>query len=196
MAITGASGAIYGIKLVQQLAGLNYEVELTISEPASQIINHELGMKINLEKFDPACFCQKGALRYYHYTDLMAPISSGSYRTLGMVVSPCSMATLGGIASGTSRNLIERAADVHLKERRPLILVLRETPFNAVHIANMLKAAEAGAIIMPAAPSFYHKPKSVEELVDFFLVRVLDQLGIESSDKGRWGRTETTNSHE
>ena len=170
--VTGASGAVYALKLLEALrdAG-DVEVHLVVSDAARDIVRWELGVDVGeLERL---------AHRTYGYNELSAPIASGSFRSDGMVVIPCSMKTLAGIAHGYSDNLILRAADVTLKMRRPLILVVRETPYSIVHIRNMLAAAEAGAVIVPASPAFYHKPRSIDDLVGYVVGRVLELLGIE-----------------
>jgi len=130
---------------------------------------------------------EPGAIRYYHYRDYTAPIASGSFLTEGMVICPCSLGTLSAIVQGTSSNLIHRAAEVHLKERRKLILVPRETPLSIVHLDNMRRAAEAGAVILPAMPGFYHGVTSIQDLVDFVVARICDQLGILNALVRRWG---------
>jgi 4-hydroxy-3-polyprenylbenzoate decarboxylase len=130
---------------------------------------------------------EPGAIRYYHYRDYTAPIASGSFLTEGMVICPCSLGTLSAIVQGTSSNLIHRAAEVHLKERRKLILVPRETPLSIVHLENMRRAAEAGAVILPAMPGFYHGVTSIQDLVDFVVARICDQLGILNALVRRWG---------
>ncbi|MCL6472360.1 MAG: UbiX family flavin prenyltransferase [Firmicutes bacterium] len=193
VAITGASGSIYGKRLLQVLLEQDYNVSLIISEPGKLVIKHELGFSFNednasaeiagwLDRLDVA-----HRLKYYSDNDLMAPICSGSHVSSGMVVIPCSMATLGAIANGISSSLIERAADVMLKESRRLIIVPRETPLNRIHLANLLKAEEAGAKIVPAMPAFYNSPKTIEDIVDFVVGKVLDQLGVEHNLFTRWG---------
>src|SRR5207248_2576379 len=139
--------------------------------------------------FDPAVFgdIEAGRIRYHHHADFSAGIASGSFPTAGMVVAPCSMGTLASIAHGISMNLITRAADVHLKERRKLILVPRETPLSLVHIENMLAATRAGAVVLPAMPGWYHRPRSLDDLIDFVVARICDQLGVEPGRARRWG---------
>jgi flavin prenyltransferase len=194
VAITGASGAIYGVRLLEVLLESNYEIHLIISPSGAAVVQQELGRSIDLESFDPKTLLPpsqienaEGRLRYHHYQNFMAAPASGSFLTGGMVICPCSGSTLSGIAHGASNNLIQRAADVHLKERRKLVLVPRETPLSLIHIDNMRRAAEAGAIILPAMPGWYHGVKSVQDLVDFVVARILDQLGIEHGLMPRWG---------
>ena len=178
IAMTGASGVIYGKRLLEVLHNKKVETHLVISEAAEKIIAHELGTtKESLEKL---------ADHFYEVDDWSSPIVSGSFETDGMVIVPCSMKTLAGIASGFAENVILRAADVMLKEKRKLILVPRETPLNSIHLRNMLELANQGAIIIPSMPAFYHKPKSVEALVDFVVGRILDVLGLEHNLYMRW----------
>src|SRR5207248_10808988 len=151
-----------------------------------------LARSINLDRFDPisllpAADLAAKQLRYHHYTDYFSPLASGSFLTGGSVGCPCSGSTLSGIAHGASNNLIQRAADVHLKERRKLILVPRETPLSLIQLDNMRRAAEAGAVILPAMPGWYHGVKSVQDLVDFVVARILDQLGVPHDLMSRWG---------
>jgi flavin prenyltransferase len=196
VAITGASGAIYGSRLLEVLLELGREVHLIVSPSGAAVVQQEMGRVIDLNAFDPQTIVSasavekaKGRLHYHHYQNFMAAPASGSFLTGGMVVCPCSGSTLSGIAQGSSNNLIQRAADVHLKERRKLILVPRETPLSLIHIENMRRAAEAGAIILPAMPGWYHGVKTVQDLVDFVVARILDQLGIEHRLMQRWGTT-------
>jgi len=219
VAMTGASGSIYAIRLLEVLLVTGHTVHLTMSSSAATVLDKELGLKVNLEKFDrkqllpseaemaqdPALqglkqlrsgssdlssiFSEvpKGKIVYHHHGDFMAGIASGSFLTAGMVICPCSMGTLASIAGGHSENLIQRAADVHLKERRKLILVPRETPLSTIQLGNMLKLSEAGATIMPAMPGFYHGPRSIQDLVDFVVGRICDHLGIAHKLFHRWG---------
>jgi 4-hydroxy-3-polyprenylbenzoate decarboxylase len=129
----------------------------------------------------------RGELVYHHYQNLMAPVASGSFLTAGMVICPCSASTLGAVVHGTGENLIHRAASVHLKERRRLVVVPRETPLSTIHLENMRRAAEAGAVVLPAMPGFYHGVQSIRDLVDFIVARICDQLGVENSLMRRWG---------
>ncbi len=195
LAITGASGAAYAVRLLDMLLAAGSEVHLTISPAGQAVIEHELGLKVNLEAFrasdlvasDRGAASSKGDVRYHHYQDLMAPIASGSFLTGGMVVCPCSGGTLAAIAHSMGTNLIHRAAEVHLKERRKLILVPRETPLSLPQLDNMKRATEAGAVVLPASPGFYHGPKSISDLVDFVVARICDQLGVEHTLMRRWG---------
>ncbi|MFP6588728.1 MAG: flavin prenyltransferase UbiX [Pirellulaceae bacterium] len=214
IAISGASGAVYSVRLLQQLARAGIDVELTISDAGRQVIKQELEIDVDLEQLDLSALLQVEcvaltpielpsleSIRYYHYRDLMSPMASGSHRTEAMVICPCSGATLGNIANGTSSNLIQRAADVHLKERRRLLLVTRETPLSSIHIENMRRVTQAGAIVLPASPGWYQGVTELSDLVDFMVARILDQLGCENDLMGRWGDQavdcdETLNSEE
>lgn len=186
LAITGASGAAYAVRLLDVLLEARRTVYLTISPSGATVLKEELGITVDLDSENPL---QKksGELKYCHYQDLMSPIASGSFLTEGMVVCPCSGSTLGAIAHSIGSNLIHRAAEVHLKERRKLILVPRETPLSLPQIDNMRKATEAGAVVLPASPGFYHGPKSIDDLVDFVVARICDQLGVEQTLAKRWG---------
>jgi len=178
--ITGATGVIYGIKLLEALKQKeNIETHLIISEWSAK----------NIELETNYCLDDVLELADYNYdnNNLAAKISSGSFRSSGMIVIPCSMKTLSAISSGFAYNLIARVADVMLKEHHPLILVPRETPLNVIHLENMNKLARIGVHIMPPMPSFYHKPKTIDDLLDHFTGRVLDLIGIEHEMKGRWG---------
>jgi polyprenyl P-hydroxybenzoate/phenylacrylic acid decarboxylase-like protein len=178
LGITGASGVIYGIKTLEALSERNAEVHLILSDVAEKIIAHETPYKIP--------YLKKLASKSYDNSDLFGAPASGSVLFDGMVIAPCSMKTLASVSSGYTDNLISRAADVCLKEKRKLILVPRETPLSIVHIKNMLSAAEAGAMILPAMPAFYHKPDSVEEFVNYIVCRILDALEIENKICRRW----------
>ncbi len=182
MGITGASGVIYGVRFLEAIRhyASDSEVHLVISNAAVRILRHELGLDRE--------YIARLADRVYGEDELDAPIASGSFRHDGMVIIPCSMKTLASIAHGIADNLITRAADVALKERRKLILVIRETPLNLVHIRNMELVTLAGAIVMPASPAFYHRPRSIDDLVNFIVGRVLDLLGIENDLYSRWGQ--------
>jgi len=187
LALTGASGVLYGRSTLQALAAENVEIWLSISDAARLIVRDEL--KVNLDERNPDIEKLAGVkgVKYVPPHALDAVIASGSFPVDGMAIVPCSMSTLGAIASGHGTNVIHRAADVALKERRPLVLVPRETPFSAIHLENMLRLARAGATILPASPGFYHGPESVEDLVDFVVSRVLDALGIDNALIRRWG---------
>ena len=191
LAITGASGVIYGQRLLEVLLQDGHEVHLTISPSGTQVITQELGREVDLERFrlesllDVTSF--PGKVHYHHYTDFMAPIASGSHLTRGMVICPCSGSTLSAVVYASGSNLIQRAADVHLKERRKLVLVPRETPLSVRQLDNMKKACEAGAIVLPASPGWYHGVDSTQDLVDFIVARILDQLEIPRTLIKRWG---------
>jgi flavin prenyltransferase len=221
VAITGASGATYALRLLEVLSAAGCDVHLTISAAAQTVLKQELDLSVDLDDFKPKSLAldmgespkdrklqnirtiagissessnvlavgtgEPGKLHYYHYRDMSAPIASGSFLTDGMVVCPCSSGTLSAIVYGTSSNLIHRAADVHLKERRKVILVPRETPLSIVMLNNLRLAAEAGAVILPAMPGFYHGVKTVRDLVDFIVARICDQLGIGNTLMHRWG---------
>jgi len=192
LAMTGASGAPYAVRLLQVVCRAGRTVHLTISTSGAQVLAEETGLSVALKRFDPAPFGDLGPGRviYHHQADFGAGIASGSVRTAGMVVSPCSMSTLAAIAHGITTNLVTRAADVHLKERRKLILVPRETPLSLVHLENMTAVTRAGAIVLPAMPGWYHRPGSLADLVDFVVARICDQLGVEADLSSRWGRAD------
>lgn len=177
--ISGGSGVLLGIRLLEFLKGTDYETYLVITKPAESIILHETEYSVEDVK--------KLATRAYDNSDFFAPFASGSFKTSGMVIIPCSMKTLAGIASGYSDNLLLRAADVCLKERRKLVLVTRETPLSYIHIKNMSKVTKAGAIVVPPVLSFYSKPKNVDDMIIFVLGKVLDVLGVENELYERWG---------
>ena len=185
--ITGASGAPYAVRLLQALTEAHRPVSLIISKYGMRLLATESGIE-SMDGLRDAVGIDAWAsyVQIFSNDDRGAPPASGSARTAGMVVCPCSMGTLSAIAVGASRSLIERAADVTLKERRKLILVPRETPLSAIHLGNMLRLARAGAVVMPAAPGFYHRPREVSDLVDFVVARILDQLGVEQKLVARW----------
>lgn len=191
VSITGASGVIYGVSLLKELLHRPYEITVIISKTGREVMAHEMKfqgnfayyLKEQLEEFRHP----KSRLIQCEPDSLFASAASGSYKHDGMVIVPCTMKTLAAVASGHSGNLITRAADVCLKERRPLILVPRETPYNIIHMENMLKAANAGALILPPTPAFYFHPQSVDEIVDFVVGRILDHLGVEHSLVKEWG---------
>jgi 4-hydroxy-3-polyprenylbenzoate decarboxylase len=176
--ISGASGAIYGVRLLQLLRGADVETHLVVSRSAEITLAHETGCKL----------ADLRALAHTHYanTDIGAAISSGSYPTLGMIVAPCSMRSLSEIATGTTSSLLTRAADVVLKERRRLVLMVRETPLHTGHLRSMVAASEIGAVIAPPVPAFYARPASLDEMVNHTLGRVLDLFGIEVGTVRRW----------
>jgi len=183
--ITGASGAVYGIRMLEVLKEAGVETHLVVSKWAEETIKLETARTISEVR--------KLATHWYDESDLAAPISSGSLKSLGMVVVPCSVRTLSSIANGFSHNLIARAADVTLKERRRLVLVVRETPLSSIHLENMLRVTRAGAIVMPPNPAFYMKPASLDDLVDCFVGRVLDLFGVEHGLRCRWQAPLTRN---
>ena len=193
LGITGASGAVYATRLLEILLRTGRRVHLTISPAGVEVLKTELGLAVDLENSTPrqlglpAERVEPGTLAYHHYRDYSAPIASGSFLTAGMVICPCSMGTLASVANGLSTNLIQRAADVHLKERRKLIVVPRETPLGSIALENMKRLSDAGAVVLAAMPGFYHQPKSIGDLVDFVVGRILDQLGVEKNLIPRWG---------
>jgi len=221
VAITGASGAAYAVRLVEVLLSAGCDVHLTISAAAQTVLKQELNLSVDLENFQPSSLRldvgqsvqdpklrrirelagisseastvlaipigSPGELHYHHYRDMQAPIASGSFLTDGMVICPCSGGTLSAIVHGTSANLIHRAAEVHLKERRKLILVPRETPLSLPQLENMRRAVKAGAVLLPAMPGFYHGVKGVQDLIDFLVSRICDQLAVPNELIHRWG---------
>ena len=178
--ISGASGFTYGVRLLQMLAELDIETHLTISRSAALTMAHETDYKLS----------DVTALADFTYRcdDMAAAISSGSFRTLGMIVAPCSMKTLAEISSGMSSSLISRAADVTLKERRPLVLLARETPYTLAHLRNMTAITEMGGIIAPPVPAFYARPATLNQMIDHTIGRVLDLFGLEAGTVRRWGK--------
>lgn len=185
--ITGASGAPYAVRLLQALTAAHRSVSLIVSKYGLRLLATEAGIE-SMDALRDAVGIDAWAsyVEVFSNDDRGAAPGSGSALTAGMIVCPCSMGTLSAIAVGASRSLIERAADVTLKERRKLILVPRETPLSAIHLGNMLRLSRAGAVILPAAPGFYHRPKQVSDLVDFVVARMLDQLGVEQKLVTRW----------
>ena len=187
VAMTGASGSPYGVRLLEVLLRApGRTVHLTLS-PArrAEVLEHEMDRTVNLARFEPRTLLGNQAdtlpldhLHYHDYRDFKAGIASGSFLTGGMVICPCSMGTAAAVAHGLSQNLIHRAADVHLKEKRKLILVPRETPLHLVQLRNLATCAEAGAVVLPAMPAFYTKPQSLQDVVDFIVGRICDQLGV------------------
>lgn len=182
--ITGASGAPYAVRLLRALNESGTPVRLIVSGYGMRLLAEESG----IDGVDAlrAATGDWSRVEFYDALDRGATPASGSAPSAGMVVCPCSMGTLASIAAGTSRNLVERSADVALKERRPLILVPRETPLSLIHLENMTRLTRAGATIMPAAPGFYHRPKSIDDMVDFVAARILDHLGVEHAIGKRW----------
>lgn len=186
VAITGATGAIYAERLLRALKGAKERVCLTISGPGMRVVYDELGWVLTGDQKEVerslrnylGYHAMDEDFSYYDWQDIGCELASGSFPTKGMLVVPCSMATLAGIANGVSRNLIERAADVTLKERRPLVLVPRETPLNPIHLRNMLKLAKIGVHIVPPMPAFYFGPRTLDDIVDFFIERLLGLIGV------------------
>lgn len=220
LAITGASGAVYAVRLLETLLGTGRDVYLTISPSGAAVMEQELGIRLELTNLQPetaldearlrdahaairrlldrpgaaaevhdvdAGRLSRGRVRYCHHQDLLSPIASGSFLTAGMVVCPCSGSTLAGIANATGGDLVHRAAEVHLKERRTLVLVPRETPLSLPQIENMWRVTQAGAVVLPASPGFYHGVEAVADLVNFVVARICDQLGVENELIRRWG---------
>jgi len=205
VAFSGASGAVYGVRLVQVLLQAGQQVHLMISPAAKAVLQQELSLEVDLKQFaaeqlfdvacsellksvlDPIDDTSFDALIYHHYEDWNAPPASGSFRSGGMVVCPCSATTLSGIAHAQAGNLIQRAAEVQLKERRKLILVPRETPLSTLQLDNMHRVSAAGAVVLPASPGWYHGVSSLRDLVDFIVARICDQLGVEVELIRRWG---------
>ncbi|HEY9382909.1 MAG TPA: flavin prenyltransferase UbiX [Gemmatimonadales bacterium] len=185
LAITGASGAPYGVRLLEVLAREGVPLWLIVSSHGWRLLKQECGIG-SLPRLKRATGGDWQSVTRFSDEDRGAKPASGSQQTSGMVVCPCSMGTVSAIAQGSSRSLVERAADVTLKERRPLILVPRETPLSLVHLRNLTAATEAGATVLPAAPGFYHRPTRIDELVDFVVQRVLDQLGLDIQLGRRW----------
>ena len=193
LALTGASGAVYGLRLVEELLRSGARVSLLISAAGFAVLKQECGLDwggsgVTLpEELCRHFGCDAAALSYFAGDDFWAPIASGSSAPDAMIVAPCSMGTLSRISSGNSGNLLERAADVMLKEGRPLVLVPRETPLNAIHLEHMLKLARLGVRLVPAMPAFYQKPQTLDDLVDFVVGKVLDSIGVEHALFRRWG---------
>ncbi len=205
LGITGASGAVYGFTLLKFFLDSGYKVDLVLSDNALKVAKQELDLELNGLSLDStkqkileylfgnqaSAFNEQGskqeeALTLWSADNVAASISSGSYKTQGMIIAPCSMGTIANIAAGTSNNLIARAADVCLKERRKLVILARETPFSNIHLRNMLSLSEMGAVILPAAPGFYHKPQTIQDQINFVLGKTLDVLGIENEMFTRW----------
>lgn len=195
LGISGASGAVYGFSFLKFFLQNNFKVDLVLSKNAVEVALHELELNLKglnltqsketiLEVLNCGDFTEN--LTLWDEANIAANISSGSYKTQGMIIAPCSMGTLANIAAGTSNNLLARAADVTLKERRKLILVVRETPLNTIHLRNMCSLSEIGAVILPAAPGFYQKPKTIQDQVNFILGKTLDVVGIDNELFKRW----------
>jgi 4-hydroxy-3-polyprenylbenzoate decarboxylase len=192
VAITGASGAAYGIRLVEVLLAAGREIHLTVSPSGQAVFATETDRRLDLDRFDLAALLGKapptaGRCTYHHYKNLMAPIASGSFLTAAMAICPCSGSTLAAVTHAMGENLIHRAAEVHLKERRKLVVVPRETPLSLPQLKNMQAIHEAGAVVLPAAPGFYHGAETVADLVDFVVARICDQLGVAHTLMRRWG---------
>lgn len=187
--ITGASGAVYGVRLTETLLSMGHTVHLVVSTAGWRVFKEELGFAVtDREGFLNEMFKgYPGSLLYHPVADIGASIASGSFRVAAMIIMPCSMGTLSAVANGTSDNLMSRAADVMLKEGRPLVLVPRETPLHAIHLENMLKLARLGVRIIPAMPAFYHGPQTMDDLIHFMVGKVLDSLDIEHQLFRRWG---------
>lgn len=191
LALTGASGQAYGQRLLECLAGAGAAVHLIVSPPAARVIEHELHLPLDLSDGPGVVRTLLGRpapnVAFHPVHDFEVPVASGSYRHDGMAIVPCSMGTIGRIASGCSSNLVERAADVCLKERRKLVVVPRETPYSEIHLENMLRLTRAGAIVLPASPGLYARSDTVERLIDFVVSRVLDHLGVPNDLMQRYG---------
>jgi len=209
VAITGASGAIYSIRLLQTLALSDVQVHLTISPSGAAVVQQELGIRIDPSSIDierllvfqpawpvseptskriAAAAARTEIFHCHRYDDFLAPVASGSFLTAAMVICPCSGTTLSGIARAAGANLVQRAAEVHLKERRKLILVPRETPLSTIQLENMHRLSLSGAVILPASPGWYHGVDGLESLVNFVVGRILDQIGIDNEVISRWGQ--------
>jgi len=225
LAITGASGVLYAIRLLEVLLRQGADVHLIISPSGRIVLQQELGVLVDLERFQLCDLTQPvghglageatemqrtirerldgleqaasrpadggGRVVYHPPHDFLSPVASGSFLTRGMIICPCSGGTLSGVVHGASDNLIQRAADVHLKERRKLILVPRETPLSSIQLENMKRACDAGAVVLPAMPGWYHGVRSIGDLIDFIVARILDQVGIEHTLMRRWGAAES-----
>ena len=194
VAITGASGSIYGLRLVRELLRAGERVSLILTSAGLQVLNHETGLAwstdIKQQRHQVQEYFASIAVECLDVDNFWASAASGSAAADAMIVIPCSMGTVGRIAAGLSSNLLERAADVMLKERRPLVLVPRETPFNTIHLENLLRLSRAGAVVLPAMPAFYHAPETMDDLVDFVVGKALDQLDVAHSLFARWGENQ------
>ena len=193
LALTGASGAQYALRLMECLIDAGTPVYLMVSKAAQIVLSMETELKVpaksaDMERFFTELYkAESGQVRVFSQEQWTAPIASGSHSAMSMVVCPCTTGTLAAIANGNSDNLLERAADVMLKEKRQLIMVVRETPFSQIHLENMLRLSQAGATIMPANPGFYHKPETLDDIIDFMVSRILDHLKISHNLQSRWG---------
>jgi 4-hydroxy-3-polyprenylbenzoate decarboxylase len=188
MAITGASGAPYAVRLLEALVQAQQRVQLIVSDHGLRLLRTETDIDtLDALRARIGAAAWDASVTLFDDDDRGAAPASGSARNRGMVICPCSMGTISAISQGTSRSLVERAADVALKERRTLVLVPRETPYSAIHLENMLRLTRAGAVVLPASPGFYHRPATIDELVDFVVSRVLDHLGAEHAIGRRWG---------
>jgi 4-hydroxy-3-polyprenylbenzoate decarboxylase len=196
--ITGASGVVYGQRLLQALSDKSYSIHLSVSEAAIQVIESELNLILNLDEFNISKFIDREDHRitYHHISDIAASISSGTLKTKAMIIAPCSMNTLCSIANGIASNLIQRAASVTLKEGRKLVVMPRETPLTPIHLENMLKLSKAQTCILPAMPGYYYHPKTIDDQVDFMVGKALDYIGIEylPYTKKGYGEWQYTNS--
>ncbi len=191
--ITGASGVVYVTRLIEVLLSGGFDIHVSISESGQAVLLEELGRKVDLHKFRIEDLLGKhepldGTLHYHHYKDLLSPIASGSFITSAMAICPCSGSTLSAVSHSIGENLIHRAAEVHLKERRKLIVVPRETPLSLPQLRNMQAIHEAGAVVLPASPGFYHGVREISDLIDFVVSRICDQLGVPNSLVNRWGQ--------
>jgi len=183
--LTGASGSIYGLRLIEELVKLDFKIHIVATDTAKKVITYETGHV--LEDFIAKLGSLDSNLILEDVDNFFAAIASGSYKTMGMIIAPCSMGTLAGVANGISSNLLIRAADVCLKERRPLIILARETPLGIINLENMLKLTQAGGMIFPASPGFYSKPETMDDLINFMVGKVLDSLDIENTLFEKWG---------
>lgn len=193
LALTGASGAQYALRLLQCLVEAKVPVYLMVSKAAQIVLSMETELKVpaksaEMERFFTDLYnAESGQVSVFSQEQWTAPVASGSHKAMSMVVCPCTTGTLAAIANGNSDNLLERAADVMLKEKRQLIMVVRETPFSQIHLENMLRLSQAGATIMPANPGFYQKPETLDDIIDFMVARILDHLEINHNLQPRWG---------
>lgn len=197
LAMTGASGAPYGVRLLEVLLRAGRTIHLTLSPAGVEVLEQEMDRRVSIDCFalrdllgESASLAAPGQVVYHDYRDYRAGIASGSFLTAGMVICPCSMGTAAAIAHGQGQNLIHRSADVHLKERRRLILVPRETPLSIIQLRNLTACVEAGAVVLPAMPGFYTRPQSLQDAVDFIVARICDQLGVAHQLVPRWGQHE------